>query len=363
MTSKIFASKLKYLLALMIASHIGGCRSNEHSNTNDIGGSPSDFSKPSYVVYIDSHSMVHKGECPATAARFTRDCQGYKDLVTPISKDDYVTGLRLAILSKKAPRDQNSAEILTNKIKRINKKLEEGALAESEQNKFRIQLRQLNKRLLAAYERDFNRDERDRFNLIMNGLKKGSDEIFDEGENNYQLAIAPFSVASPEVKEPPVKVEVFCKNESRYFESAKGGCKDKSTGLVWSQKVATKNRLGSMAYCQNLLVEGDPTLPWRVPTLSEFQQLSQPHKKVQHHFSSERISDKYIFWTSTQSTTTARQGTTKWRFHRQHTWEFIVNFAGHMTYLEESGWTTHYDDEYVHDPKRFDLQLSTICVY
>jgi hypothetical protein len=71
------------------------------STTKDIGSSPGDVRKSSYVVFLTpADSTVHQGQCPSTAIAVNRSCPGLKDLSRP-SKADYESGLREAILAQR----------------------------------------------------------------------------------------------------------------------------------------------------------------------------------------------------------------------------------------------------------------------
>jgi len=62
-------------------SALQSCKTANRSTTKDIGGSPADVSKSSYVVFLTpADSKVHKGECPSTNMPVNRSCQGLKDL-------------------------------------------------------------------------------------------------------------------------------------------------------------------------------------------------------------------------------------------------------------------------------------------
>lgn len=183
---------------LMGVAALQSCRTAGPSKTKDIGGSPADVSKASDVVFLTpADSKVHKGECPSTNMPVNRSCQGLKDL-SQLSKDDYESGLRKAILALRPGGDPSTpanpalVKTLEDKIARINAKLSAGGLSDAEKASLQSQLADLNRQLEAVKASTLTADEQKRFDLIIQKLNASDDVTFDEGEINYNLAIAAF---------------------------------------------------------------------------------------------------------------------------------------------------------------------------
>jgi formylglycine-generating enzyme required for sulfatase activity len=178
------------------------CGTARSSRTKDIGGSPADVSKASYVVFLTPEdSKVHKGECPSTNIPVNRSCPGLKDR-SQLSKADYESGLRRAILALRpggapsTPANPALVKTLEDKIARINAKLTAGGLSDAEKASLQSHLADLNRQLEAALAANLTSDEQKRFDLIMQKLNASDDVIFDEGEINYNLTIAAFGVGN-----------------------------------------------------------------------------------------------------------------------------------------------------------------------
>jgi formylglycine-generating enzyme required for sulfatase activity len=199
-----FKQHLSVLCALMSGIAVIGCRTTESSSSKDIGGSPVDVNKPSYVVYLTSaDSLVHKGECPATNSPVNRSCPGLKDL-KQLAKTEYELGLRRYILSLRpggaptTPENPGLVKLLEDKISRINARLAQGGLSDAERREFESQLVDLNRQLVVARGTRLNAEEQGRFDFIMQKLNSSDDVTFEEGETNFRLAIAPFGgISSP----------------------------------------------------------------------------------------------------------------------------------------------------------------------
>ena len=183
---------------LMGVAALQSCRTAGPSTTKDIGGSPADVSKASYVVFLTpADAKVHKGECPSTNMPVNRNCPGLKDL-SQLSKADYESGLRKAILASRpggapsTPANPALVKTLEDKIARINSKLSAGGLSDAEKTALQSQLADLNTQLVAAKGSSLTAEEQKRYDLIMQKLNASDDVTFDEGESNYQLAVAPF---------------------------------------------------------------------------------------------------------------------------------------------------------------------------
>ena len=174
------------------------CGTARPSRSKDIGGSPGDVSRSSFVVYLTPEdSKVHKAECPSTNLPVNRSCPGLRDL-SQLSKADYESGLRRAILAQRpggapsTPANPALVKTIEDKIARINVKLSSGDLSNAEKASLQTQLADLNCQLEAAKAANLTADEQKRFDLIMQKLNASDDVIFDEGEINYNLAIAAF---------------------------------------------------------------------------------------------------------------------------------------------------------------------------
>lgn len=188
---------LSMCLFLGVAA-LQSCRTAGPSTTKDIGGCPADVSKASYVVFLTpADSKVHKGDCPSTNMPVNRSCPGLKDL-SQLSKADYESGLRRAILALRpsgapsTPANPALVKTLEDKIGRINAKLTAGGLSDAEKASLQSQLADLNRQLEAARGAILTADEQKRFDLILQKLAASDDVTFDEGEVNYNLAVAAF---------------------------------------------------------------------------------------------------------------------------------------------------------------------------
>jgi formylglycine-generating enzyme required for sulfatase activity len=182
---------------LMGVAALQSCRTSGLSTTKDIGGSPADVSKVSYVVFLTpADAKVHKGECPSTNMPVNRNCPGLKDL-SQLSKADYEAGLRKAILATRPgggpsiPGTPALVKTLEEKIARINAKLSAGGLTDAEKQALQSQRADLTRQLQSVTEAFLTADEQKRFDFIMQKLNASEDVTFDEGETNYQLAVAP----------------------------------------------------------------------------------------------------------------------------------------------------------------------------
>jgi formylglycine-generating enzyme required for sulfatase activity len=168
------------------------------SQTKDIGGSPADVSKAPYVVFLTpDDSKVHKAECPSTNIPVNPSCPGLKDL-SQLSKADYESGLRRAILALRpggaptTPANPALVKTLEDKIARINAKLSAGGLSDAEKASLQSQLENHSRELEAAKAAFLTEDEQNRYDLIMQKLNPSDDVTFDQGEVNYNLAVAAF---------------------------------------------------------------------------------------------------------------------------------------------------------------------------
>ena len=174
------------------------CRTAGPSTTKDIGGSPSDVSSSSYVVYLTKPDLrVHRGECPSTNLPVNRNCPGLKDL-SVLANSDYESGLRQSIRANRpggaptTPSNPAIVKTLEDKIARINTKLSAGGLSDAEKTSLQSQLADLNRQLQGATASSLTAGEQQRYDLIMQKLNAGQDLTLDEGEVNYQLAVSPF---------------------------------------------------------------------------------------------------------------------------------------------------------------------------
>ena len=188
---------LSMCLFLGVAA-LQSCKTANRSGTKDIGGSPRDVSKASYVVFLTpADSKVHKADCPSTNSPVNRSCPGLKDL-SQLSKADYESGLRRAILALRPGGAPTTAanpalvKTLGDKIARINAKLSAGGLSDAEKASLQSQLADLNRQLESAKASTLTADEQTRFDLIIQKLNANDDVTFDEGEKNYNLAIVAF---------------------------------------------------------------------------------------------------------------------------------------------------------------------------
>jgi formylglycine-generating enzyme required for sulfatase activity len=131
-----------------------------------------------------------------------RSCPGLKDL-SQLSKADYESGLRRAILALRpggapsTPANPALVKTLEDKIGRINAKLSAGGLSDAEKASLQSQLADLNRQLESAKAPTMTADEQKRFDLIMQKLNASDDVTFDEGEINYNLAVAAFGGGAP----------------------------------------------------------------------------------------------------------------------------------------------------------------------
>lgn len=87
-----------------------------------------------------------------------------------------------------------------------------------------------------------------------------------------------------------------CKLESDHFKTREGGCKDLSTGIVWSRVQSPKNYVEAARACEGLVV--GPYADWELPPIARAARLAE-RDVVSRHF---RFQPVDFYWVRAEGT-------------------------------------------------------------
>jgi hypothetical protein len=184
------------VIAAAIFTGLVNCRTSQNSDVKDVGLSPQDLTAASPVIWQDASNYVHYGLCPVGSASVNRSCQGLVEKFFPLTYSAFSKDLIDSIVAARpqganVPVSQKLADI-TDKIKRLNDKINAGGLTATATANFKAQIEQLEKEQ-SDPNLQLTADELKLYEKITLGLQAGKDIAIDEGEATYELSKLPFT--------------------------------------------------------------------------------------------------------------------------------------------------------------------------
>lgn len=184
------------IVSFALFTSLTSCRTSDSSDVKDVGLSPEDLAMPNPVLWIDSANLVHFGHCPVGSASINRNCQGLVEKFFPLTYDAFSKDLIDTIIADRPqganiPVPQKVVD-LTDKIKRLNDKINAGGLSNATITNFKSQITSLEKEI-SDPNLQLTTDELRVFEKITTALQAGKDIALDEGEKLFHTSTQPFT--------------------------------------------------------------------------------------------------------------------------------------------------------------------------